>query len=181
MAEAYRISDQHAPYFITLTVIDWVDIFTRKEYKDIIVESLNYCIDNKGLCVYEYVIMSNHIHAIVSSAPPNSLSDTIRDLKKFTSKKILEAVQTINESRKEWLLNKFSFAGRRNLNNTNYQVWIQDYHAVELRDKEMWQQRTDYIHQNPVRTGIVERGEDYIYSSASQYNNKANMVKLSEK
>jgi putative transposase len=181
MAEAYRISDQHAPYFITLTIIDWVDIFTRKEYKDIVVDSLNYCIENKGLCVYEYVIMSNHIHAIVSSSQPNALSDTIRDLKKFTSKRILDSIQIINESRKVWLLNKFSFAGRRNLNNTNYQVWVQDYHAVELRDKDMWEQRTEYIHQNPVRAGIVERAEDYLYSSAGKYFNKSNLVKLNEK
>jgi putative transposase len=125
--------------------------------------------------------MSNHIHAIVSSSQPNALSDTIRDLKRFTSKRILDSIQIINESRKVWLLNKFSFAGRRNLNNTNYQVWVQDYHAVELRDKDMWEQRTEYIHQNPVRAGIVERAEDYLYSSAGKYFNKSNLVKLNEK
>jgi putative transposase len=67
MADAYRIKHQHVAYFITLTVIDWVDIFTRKEYKDILIDSLKYCIQNKGLHVYEFVTISNHMHPIVSS------------------------------------------------------------------------------------------------------------------
>ena len=82
MADAYRIKDQHVAYFITLTVIDWVDVFTRKEYKDILIDSLKYCIANKELRVYEFVIMSNPLHAIVSS-DKLPLSDIIRDFKKF--------------------------------------------------------------------------------------------------
>jgi REP element-mobilizing transposase RayT len=180
MAEAYRISDQQASYFITLTVIDWIDVFTKKEYKDILVDSLNYCIAEKGLQVYEYVIMSNHLHAIVSTNE-TSLSDIIRDFKKFTSKKIIKAISENNESRKEWLLKKFSFAGKRNSNNINYQFWQQDYHAVELGNEMMWKQRTEYIHDNPVRAGIVARAEDYLYSSASAYFNNRCVVNLSLK
>jgi len=59
MADAYRIKDQHTAYFITITVIDWVDVFTKKEYKDVVIDSLKYCIQTKGLHVYEFVIMSN--------------------------------------------------------------------------------------------------------------------------
>lgn len=180
MADAYRIKDQYKAYFITLTVIDWVDVFTRKEYKDILVDSLNFCIQQKGLQVYEFVIMSNHLHAIISSdkAP---LSDIIRDLKKFTAKKIIEAIITGNESRKEWMLKKFAFAGNRNSNNTHYQLWKQDYHAVELGRETMWKQRVDYIHYNPVRAGIVDNIEDYVYSSARFYYNKKSLVQLSSK
>src|SRR5437660_7092382 len=110
MAEAYRFKDQYTAYFITLTVIDWVDIFTRKEYKDIVIDSLNHCIKHKGLNVHEFVIMSNHLHAIVSSNK-EPLSNIVRDFKKFTAKRIIEAIQNINESRREWLLNKFAYAG----------------------------------------------------------------------
>jgi REP element-mobilizing transposase RayT len=120
MADAYRIKDQFTAYFITLTIIDWVDVFTRKEYKDIVIDSLNYCIQHKGLQVYEFVIMSNHLHLILSSSK-EPLSGIIRDFKKFTAKRIIEAIQNINESRREWLLNKFGYAGSRNSNNTTYQ------------------------------------------------------------
>ncbi len=160
MAIAYRINDQHAAYFITLTVIDWVEVFTRKEYKDIIVDSLNYCIAHKGLRVYEFVIMSNHLHAIVST--DSSLSDIIRDFKKFTAKKIIEKIEQTNESRKEWMLKKFLFAGHRNNHNSQYQFWMQDYHAIELVNNAMWEQTTVYTHDNPLRAGIVEKVEDYI-------------------
>jgi len=177
MADAYRFKDQYAAYFITLTVIDWVDIFTRKEYKDITIDSLKYCIEHKGLNVHEFVIMSNHLHAIVSSNK-EPLSNIIRDFKKFTAKRIIEAIQSINESRREWLLNKFGYAGNRNSNNTTYQVWKQDYHAVEIANTKMLEQRTEYIHENPVRAGIVEHAEDYVYSSARFYYNKKCLIEL---
>ncbi len=180
MADAYRIKDPYKAYFITLTIIDWVDVFTRREYKDILIDSLTYCIQQKGLQVYEFVIMSNHLHAIVSS-DKTPLSDIIRDLKKFTAKKIIDAIINGYESRKEWMLKKFAFAGCRNSNNTNYQLWKQDYHAVELGTETMWKQRADYIHYNPVRAGIVENVEDYIYSSARFYYSKKCLIQLSSK
>jgi putative transposase len=61
-ADNYFITDQNAVYFLTFTTTDWVDIFTRKEYKIEIVNSLNYCIQNKGLTVFAWCLMSNHIH-----------------------------------------------------------------------------------------------------------------------
>src|SRR4051794_11838721 len=146
MADAYRIKDQFTAYFITLTIIDWLDVFTRKEYKDIVIESLNYCMEEKGLQVYEFVIMSNHLHLIVFSSK-EPLSGIIRNFKKFTAKRIIEYIQNMNESRREWLLNKFSHAGSRNSNNPTYQLWKQDYHAVQIGTPKMLQQRREYIHQ----------------------------------
>lgn len=165
MADAYRIQDQYTAYFITLTIIDWVDVFTKKEYKDIVINSLHNCIQNKGLQVYAFVIMSNHLHLIISSGK-EPLSGIIRDFKKFTAKRIIDAIQTVNESRREWLLNKFRYAGSRNSNNITYQFWKQDYHAVQIANVKMLQQRREYLHYNPVRAGIADRQEDNVYSSA---------------
>jgi len=100
MKEGYIIRDQSKTHFITATVVDWIDIFTRKIYRDIIIESLKYSIEYKGLIVYGYVIMSNHIHLIIQAENEN-LSDVLRDIKKFTSKKILNTIQTEPESRKK--------------------------------------------------------------------------------
>ncbi len=85
--EGYLIRDQSKLHFITATVVDWVDVFYRKSYKDCIIESLEYCIKNKGMILYGYVIMSNHIHLILQSEN-GKLSDLIRDFKKFTAKVI---------------------------------------------------------------------------------------------
>ena len=80
--DRYRIGDQHAAYFLTFTIVDWVDIFTRKEYKLVITDSLNYCIAEKGLEVFAWVLMSNHLHLIARAKEGFVLSHTIRDFKK---------------------------------------------------------------------------------------------------
>jgi len=67
-------------------------VFTRKSYKDVIIDCLDFCIKNKGMILYGYVIMSNHIHLIIQSRD-GKLSDLIRDFKKFTAKRILNKIQ----------------------------------------------------------------------------------------
>lgn len=89
MKEGYIIREQEKAHFITATVVDWIDVFTRKNYRDCIIDCLDFCIKNKGMTVYGYVIMSNHIHLIIHSKD-GKLSDLIRDFKKFTAKTILK-------------------------------------------------------------------------------------------
>ena len=123
MKEGYVIRDQTLPHFITATVIDWIDVFTRQAYRDIVIESLDYCIKNKGMILYGYVIMSNHIHLIIQSEE-GKLSDLIRDFKKFTAKSILEKIQNSPESRKEWMLERFKFAAQTHSRNKDYQFYF---------------------------------------------------------
>lgn len=109
MSEKYKVHNPQAVYFITCTIVGWVDLFVRPAYKDIVVNSLKYCIQSKGLKVHAYVIMSSHVHLLVSTVDNVSLPDVIRDFKTFTSKALVHEIKAINESRREWLLNKFSF------------------------------------------------------------------------
>ena len=74
-AENYFIKDQHAVYYLTFTVVDWVDVFTREAYKAVIAESLNYCIWHKGLEVFAWCLMSNHLHLVCRATEPARLSD----------------------------------------------------------------------------------------------------------
>ena len=168
MSDSYKIKDSSGIYFITITVIGWVDLFTRKEYRDIIIDSLEYCKKQKGLILYGYVIMSSHIHMIVSSEQ-DALQHIIRDFKKFTSKSILKSIQQIGESRREWLLNKFSYEAQRVKRGTNYKIWQDGYHGKQIESAEFMKQKLDYIHNNPVESGIVLSGEEYLYSSAKNY------------
>ncbi len=94
-------------WFVTDTVVDWVDIFTRPKYKHIIIESLRYCQEQKELIIYAWVLMTNHLHMIVGSEGENKVSDIMRDFKKFMSKEILRTLQTDGqESRREWMLSR---------------------------------------------------------------------------
>jgi REP element-mobilizing transposase RayT len=114
--------------------------------------------------------MSSHVHLIIGRNGDLILEDLIRDIKKFTSVKFLEAIKILpDESRREFLLRHFGNAGRRNLNNSNFQIWQQHSHPIELNTEDKIRRCLNYIHQNPVAAGIVLSPEDYLYSSASNY------------
>src|SRR5689334_20730525 len=129
MSEAYKIHKQDGVYFVTFQVVFWIDIFTRKRYRDIFIESLNYRIKNCGLVVYSYVIMSNHVHLILS-AENKDLSKLIGSLKSTTSKRIIESICIDSESRREWMLDMFQKARLRHQRNSNFQIWTHENHAL---------------------------------------------------
>ncbi len=168
MTTSYQIKDQQGIYFLTFRIIEWIGIFTRQAYQDIVINSLKYCVKNKDLRLFAYLIMSNHLHLIVQSLNGN-LSNTIRDFKKYSSKKIVETMQEINESRKNRILNHFKFNAGLTSRNERYQVWNRENHAEELYSSDFMEVKVNYLHMNPVRAGIVYRPEDYIYSSARNY------------
>ena len=113
--------------------------------------------------------MPNHLHVIIS-AVTNNLSDIIRDFKKFTFAKIINAIkENTKESRSNWMLYIFKKAGENNERNNNYQFWKQDNHPIECSTEEILRTRMDYLHENPVRAGFVWRAEDYSCSSAMDY------------
>ncbi|MEY3367789.1 MAG: hypothetical protein RI973_944 [Bacteroidota bacterium] len=174
MSRALKIKNPEGMYFITFTVIHWIDLFIRKEYKEILLDSLRHCQERKGLVVHAFVIMTSHVHLIVSRKPNGEqLFDIIRDFRKYTSSTLLKAVKDISESRREWLLRAFGKSGRANPNNSLYQVWIQDNHPEELILLKFTKQKLDYIHKNPVEAGIVFSPHDYVYSSACAYAGRA--------
>ena len=147
----------------------WVDIFTRPIYREIIFESLRYCQEAKGLKIFAWVIMSNHIHLINSSQAEN-LSDIIKDFKKYTSKKNAKAIEdNPHESRKEWLLLALKVEDR-------IWFWEEGYHGVEISSIELYESKVNYIHLNPVRNGLVENAEDYLLSSVKDFLDKGKSI-----
>ncbi len=176
--DRYKIFDQNACYFLTLTVVDWVDLFTRREYKIVLTDSLNYCVKNKGLEVFAWVIMSNHVHLMVRAKQEFRLSDIMRDFKKHTSKTFISIMEEIGESRKDWLLHKFSFEAGRSGRANNYKVWRDDNHAICMDDTQWIIQRLHYIHQNPVRQMIVRNAQEYLFSSAIDYAEGKGLVEI---
>ena len=167
----YKIFDQRGLNYLTLTTVGWIDLFSRKAYKDIIIESLQFCQQNKGLVIYGYVIMTNHIHLIcqINQDSEHELSAVIRDFKKYTAKKFIHYLENGIESRKKWILKLFREFGKKNTANRNYQIWTNNNHPIDLYSPKVIWQKLDYIHFNPVKAGIVINPEDYVYSSARNY------------
>ena len=179
MSTGYQIKDQSALHFITIQVVRWIDVFTRKKYRDIFIESLKYCQQEKKLEIYGYVIMSNHIHLILRSGI-DDLSGTLRDLKKYTSKQIVKEIDSKIESRRQWMLKLFEFEAKKRKNVDNRQLWTHENHAMQLYSNDFIIEKLDYIHNNPVRAGIVENTEDYLYSSARNYAGLSSEIEIIE-
>lgn len=165
-------------YFLTITVVDWVDIFTRLVYKHIIVDALKFCQEKKGLKLYAWVLMSNHLHLIAAAEEGKNLSDILRDFKQFTSRTIVATIQEESESRKQWLLHRFEFNAKLNPKVKHYKFWRDGNEAKELLTNAFIDQKLDYIHQNPVRAEIVDEPEYYSYSSARNYAGEVGLMQV---
>ena len=173
-SESYYIKDQKATYFLTFTVQAWVDVFTRSTYRMDIVDSLNYCIREKGLYIYAWCLMSNHLH-LVGCANDN-LSKVIGDFKKFTTKKLIKRIETEPESCREWMLHQFKYAAKLDKRIKNYSLWQSTSHPIVCDETVILEQKINYTHQNPVRAMIVANAEDYLFSSACDYAGEKGLV-----
>ena len=172
MGGKYAFNDGYDDiYFITCTAIRWIDIFTRDIYRQIILDSLSYSQQHKGLNVFAWVIMSNHIHLIVSRRGDVPLGMIIGAFKSYTAKRVRDALMASeDERRKDWLLYMFEYAGMHNHNNKEFQLWRQDgSYPVPLKNREMLLQALDYTHLNPVRAGYVYEPQNWRWSSATDY------------
>ena len=163
MSRKYKFHNAEGVYFVSFAVQGWIDVFTRNEYKNILVDNLKYCQKHKGLVIFAWCIMTSHVHLIIRAGEEILLQDILRDYKKFTSKAIIQAItNNIQESRKEWLLEQFKTS-------EGFRFWRGDNKPIELWSNKVIDEKIDYIHQNPVEVGIVYRAEDYLYSSAADY------------
>jgi len=163
MRSRYKINETGQIYFITCTIIEWIPVFTRKPSIGILIDSLAFCRLNKGLKIFAYVILDNHLHLLLSG---DNLSNTIKDLKRHTAREIINLAQ---KEEKSWLLNQFKYYKRKHKSDSDYQVWQEGFHPQQIISEEMLRQKIEYIHHNPVRIGLVEKAEDWLYCSARNY------------
>lgn len=169
MGDPYAIRYPNDRYFLTFTVVEWLDIFTRLSHRQVLVESLNFCVKNKGLIINAWVIMSNHVHLVARAEEDKHLGHLIRDFKSYTSKAVRDSIIAGPESRQEWLLDKMAFMARKTQRTENFKLWQDGSHAMDLMSDEFLRQKINYIHNNPVRNGLVDLPEHYVFSSARDY------------
>ena len=169
MSTKYKATTTEEAFFITITTVGWVDVFTRLNQKYSIINALQYCQQHKGLEIYAYCIMSSHIHLLCKATEGFILSDVIRDFKKYTSKKIIQLILDEPESRREWMLDYFKKACVHLKRDQQYKVWQDGYHAEKVETNWFIKQKVNYIHNNPVEQKIVTLPEDYYFSSARNY------------
>ncbi len=162
----YRKTSPDDLYFVTLTVTGWIDLFSRKVYKDILVQNLHHCQQNEQLQIFSYVIMTNHLHMICRRLDAD-LTELLGRFKSYTAKQLLKEIESnAFESRKDWLLHQFQFAARANKQYSNYHLWQYTNHPTPLYTWDVIKQKEKYIHENPVRAGLVTDASAYLFSSA---------------
>ena len=141
-------------YFLTFTVLHWYYIFDRDNRWEILQDSLNFCTENKGLSIYTYVFMLNHLHLI---AQCRDMAGFTRDFKKYTAHKLMTSL----EKSEPLLSDLFRTADGK------YRIWQKTNRPILLESESVFNQKAKYIENNPVKKGYVEKPEYWRYSSAN--------------
>lgn len=168
MSRKYKFHNPEGAYFITFSVVGWIDLFTRMVYADLIIGSLDYCRKNKGMSIFGYCIMPSHIHLIFRAEEGNP-SDLIRDFKGFTSRKLLREIKENSQESRDWLLKMFETSKTSISGANKNQLWQHHNNPLEIWSLSVFKQKLDYIHDNPIKAGFVDNSWDWRYSSAKNY------------
>ena len=159
----YR-ADENLPYFCTITVLDWTPVFTEDRTLEPLIESLAFCRSNKGLLLFAFVVMPNHMHLIAAA---DDLHAVMRDYKRFTSRTIHDRLVADGRTTTiEWLA-RASQRARRTFG--EFSFWKDGFHPQAISTLHVFEQKLRYLHENPVRKGLVVSPEDWRYSSAAWY------------
>jgi REP element-mobilizing transposase RayT len=176
MSKKYKFRDNDKLYFVTFTIVHWIDLFIRNQYKEILLDAIRFCQKNKDLEVYGWCIMTSHLHLIIGTRG-NPMSNIIRDLKRHSSEELHKAIKANNqESRKEWLIWMMERAGQ--INNAKFQLWQPESHPIELTNNNIAHQKLLYLHNNPVDAGFITKSEEWLYSSAVDYNGGKGLLEI---
>ena len=180
MSRKYKFYNKGGLYFVSFATVNWIDVFTRQVYFNVLAESVDYCRQEKGMELFAYCFMPSHIHFIFRSSNDQP-SELLRDFKRHTSTKVIEAIKNNSqESRKEWLLWMFERAGKKNATTSKHQFWQQHNKPIELWSEKVIKQKINYIHNNPVESGLVVNPEDWKYSSARNFQEDHTVLNIND-
>jgi len=178
MSRKYKFHNKEGLYFVSFSVINWIDVFIRPLYAEILIESLKHCKDKLGLQLFCWCIMPSHVHLIFSTTTINP-EVVLGRFKEYTSKQLVKAIkENVKESRREWMLWMFARAGAKSSNVKNYQFWQHNNHPIELWSAAIIEQKADYIHNNPVVAGFVNEPHGWRYSSAIDYSGGKGLIEI---
>jgi putative transposase len=169
MSKKYKFTDNSKLYFVSFAVVNWIDLFIRPVYQNILLESIAHCQLNKDLELYGWCLMPSHVHLLIGSSG-NAMSNIMRDLKRHTSEELHKAIaNNKTESRREWMLWMMEKAAKKTNNDAKFQLWQAENHPIELATQKIAWQKLNYTHYNPVEAGFVRRPFDWQHSSAIDY------------
>jgi putative transposase len=159
----YRIYGEHYPYFMTATIVAWLLIFAYPQLVDIVLDSWRFLQRERGVEIFGYVILENHLHWI---ARAEELSEKVGQFKSFTARRI---VDTLESRGFQTMLDELGFFKLRHKTGQTHQLWQEGNHPQQIQGDEVMLQKLEYMHNNPVRRGYVDDPVYWRYSSARDY------------
>ncbi len=170
MSTKYRFADRDRVYFTTSTVVGWLDVFTRDVYREILLDSIRFCQHKQGLAVHSWVLMTNHLHMICSFNGKQEPAMVLKNIKSFTAVKLLDAIiNNPKESRRAYMLDLFEAEGKKSSSNFRFKFWEHENHPVLLDSTNIFNQKINYLHCNPVTAGFVTEPWHWKFGSAVDY------------
>ena len=159
----YKIYDPEAPHFLTATVVEWRSLFKYPFAASIVLDSMRHLSEEDEWTIHAYVLMEDHLHWI---AQADQLGKTVRSFKSYTARRVIDALRRRHFSHELTHLKKAKSGHKQG---QSYQLWQEGNQPKQLSSREMIRQKIDYIHENPVKRGYVERPWHWRYSSAGDY------------
>lgn len=168
----YRIFDDAYPHFLTCTIVGWLPVFTRPDSVEIVLDSWRFLQQNRGLDLFGYVILENHLH-LIASAP--DLADAVKSFKMFTVRRIIDLLERNGAQtlRRQLRAHKLPYKTE-----SEYQVWQEGSQPKQIESNEMMLQKLEYTHYNPVKRGYVDEPTDWRYSSARNYAGRPGLIEV---
>jgi putative transposase len=160
--DRFRIVEGIGAYFVTFSVINWLQVFVKEEPVNLLLDNLVYCIEHKNLRINAYVVMPDHFHAILLDADFDNmnLQTTLNNFRKFTGRKLADYVDSHFPSSITSTLRDIKVTDRER------RFWQHGWHSEGIFFQTFYKQKFDYIHMNPCRKGLVQNPENWQYSSA---------------
>jgi putative transposase len=160
-----------ACYFLTLNIVDKIDLFVRPAYKQVIADTLNNLIRAQGHHLYSWCLMSSHLHLVLRTKDGSAPAYFERDFKKFTTPALLKTIEMEMDFRREWMLQRFEEYGKSLRLLEKYHLWQNCSGPLRIENDQprLLMDRIAHVHENPVREAIVDQPEAYLFSSARDY------------
>ncbi|MBU1100104.1 MAG: transposase [Bacteroidetes bacterium] len=150
-------------FFVTTTVNNFQKVFSIEECCNVLINNIKHYQKRYNFSILAYVIMPHHFHWIVIvDTKKGTISDVMRDIKKYSAWDILDIIEKENLSMYRKFSNPKVFGQKR-------QLWMHRFDDKVVRTQSMFELQVEYIHNNPVKSGLVAKPADYKYSSARNY------------
>ena len=179
MSRKYKFHNKSGLYFVSFATVNWISVFIREQYFEGLTETLKFSQEHKGMEIFGYCIMPNHMHLIFRSEHKHPV-EVLREYKTYTARRMLETIRkNVRESRKEWMLSMMRGFAENNSQTRNYQFWQHHNKPVQLWSDKVINQKLNYIHLNPVKAGFVQEPHHWKYSSAVNYAGEKGVIEVS--